>query len=123
MRVLIRVGLDLTRRIGIRWLRGAGAAQAAARATTHGGGLAGLGRKWLSGLGFELGLHEENAGATGIAFRGLGQGAGAGQRRTAAAHGREAPARNRAHEKAGEQREKGLAMMPTSTRSFSSRWG
>jgi hypothetical protein len=37
-----------------------------------GGRLAGLGRKWLSGLDFDHGLHKKDAGAMGIAFRGSG---------------------------------------------------
>jgi hypothetical protein len=68
-----------------------------------GGGLARLGRKRPSGLGFERGLHGENTGATGIASKGFGRGAGAGEGRTAVARGRGAPARNRARGKAGKR--------------------
>jgi hypothetical protein len=77
-RVLTRVRLDLTHRIEIPRLRGAEVARAAALApAAAGGGLAGLGRKRPSGLGFKRGLHGKNAGAMGIASRGsVGQGGG-----------------------------------------------
>jgi hypothetical protein len=54
------------------------------------GGLAGLGQKWPSGLGFEHGLHGQIVGATGIASRGSGWRDG----HMAAARGRGALARN-----------------------------
>jgi hypothetical protein len=96
------------------------AAALALAATAHGGGLAGLGRKWPSRLGFERGLHRENAGATGIASRGSGWRDG-GRRR---AHDGGARPRSFGEEsrvrEGGEEGEKGPTMLLTATRSS---WG
>jgi hypothetical protein len=123
LRVLTHVRLDLTRRIGIRWLRRAGAARAAAlapAATAYGGGLAGLGRKRPSGRVFDRGLHGKDAGATGTASRGSGWRDG-GRR---GAHGGGARPRNFGEEsrvrEGGEEGENRPAVLLTATRSS---WG
>jgi hypothetical protein len=82
------------------------------------GGLAGLGRKQLSRLGFDRGLHGKDSSTTGNSSRARVGETKAGEECTAAACGVATPTRNRARGKVGKRREKGPAMLLTATRSF-----